>query len=329
MNIKLKIAAAFIAGGIVGVSSTYFLFKRYFDERYDKEMSEEMDALKSFYMAKFQDITAKYQTSPSFTEVEKLVDEAREQVHEGKYTDYTAFYDGTAENIPEEVQGMNNDVVKTIKHSVKSNKKVDEDGFEHHNIFEDFGDLKLDDISEENNEAPTEDDAPEDDEEYEDWMDGKIESDPKLQGLYMDEDDEETEEDQVEDEDIPEDSNPNPVNDEDIPEKPYQIDKSEFFNQCGWHEKLTWSFYDGDKVLADETDESVMYVQTQIGLDARELDELFKQKRQEKDDEPNVVYFRDARNELDYEICRVAESYYGTHPEDQGEDDEYHISISK
>lgn len=83
---------------------------------------------------------------------------------------------------------------------------------------------------------------------------------------------------------------------------PYVIDFEEFCEEYENHDKVTLTYYEGDDTLADETEEIIADVSETIG------DEALKCFGQGSDD-PDVVYVRNERLGIDYEVVRQGNKY--------------------
>lgn len=91
-------------------------------------------------------------------------------------------------------------------------------------------------------------------------------------------------------------------NEDSICSEPYIIEVDEFFNGKVNYDKVTLTYYDRDGSLVDESEELVHNVVDTIGEEA-----LFEFGN--KSDDPNVVYIRNEKLAIDYEIIRVFNSY--------------------
>jgi hypothetical protein len=81
------------------------------------------------------------------------------------------------------------------------------------------------------------------------------------------------------------------------PEAPYVISFEEFNENTYEHPQSTITYYMGDDVLADETDQMIDDVESVVGTD-----NLARFGHGSRD--PNVVYIRNERLEADYEVTR-------------------------
>lgn len=89
---------------------------------------------------------------------------------------------------------------------------------------------------------------------------------------------------------------------------PYFIELSEFGNQKQWYEKLMWTYYKPDHILADERDLKIDD-ETRRRYTPENFDSYFG--------ESDVVYFRNDSKQTDVEICLV-DDHYEEPPETNG-----------
>jgi hypothetical protein len=85
-------------------------------------------------------------------------------------------------------------------------------------------------------------------------------------------------------------------------EVPYVIHKEEFFADDSYDHSVTWTYFEGDDVLVDESDEVITKKDEVVGLD-----NLTKFGHGSED--PNVVYIRNDRLQQDMEIL-LHKSHY-------------------
>ena len=94
---------------------------------------------------------------------------------------------------------------------------------------------------------------------------------------------------------------------------PYVIHQNEFNEEFPEYTQVTWTYYAGDDILADERDEVVARPELVVG------DKNLKRFGDGADD-PNVVFVRNDRIEMEFEICRSFKAYKveveGLDPED-------------
>ena len=83
---------------------------------------------------------------------------------------------------------------------------------------------------------------------------------------------------------------------------PYVVHQDEFNENPDEYQQLTWTYYANDNVLADENDEQVSRPELIIGLDNL-------MKFGHGSDDSNVVFVRNERLEIDFEVCRLFKSY--------------------
>lgn len=86
-------------------------------------------------------------------------------------------------------------------------------------------------------------------------------------------------------------------------ETPYVLDIDEFMNAEVGYSQVTLTYFSADQVLVDEEEEPIEDVEATVGLG-----NLEKFGHRSKD--PKVVYIRNDRQQLDYEVC-LSESSYG------------------
>lgn len=86
---------------------------------------------------------------------------------------------------------------------------------------------------------------------------------------------------------------------------PYIISVEEYSEGNNHYDKLTISFYEDDEVLADENDEVITDGDYIVGLDSL-------QRFGEESGDPEIVYVRNDKLQIDYEIVRLSKSYAET-----------------
>ena len=96
--------------------------------------------------------------------------------------------------------------------------------------------------------------------------------------------------------------------------EPYLISIEEYAEEFRNHEKVTVTYYEADETLADENDEMIHDIESNVGLD-----NVVRFGQGGSQDE-NVVYVRNQRSGIDFEICRMTVGYsehvLGLPPED-------------
>ena len=85
------------------------------------------------------------------------------------------------------------------------------------------------------------------------------------------------------------------------PDKPYIIAVPEFMANDPNHQQVTVTYYEGDHVLADDRDAVVDEFEAAIGLENLRFGH--------RSDDNNVVYVRNERHEVDFEILRSTGRY--------------------
>lgn len=80
----------------------------------------------------------------------------------------------------------------------------------------------------------------------------------------------------------------------------YPISAGEFCNTRGYYDKVSLNYFAEDGVLADDHDEPVDHASDILG----DVQELF-----EKNPDKDIVYIRNEKLEIDYEVCLVDGSY--------------------
>jgi len=85
-------------------------------------------------------------------------------------------------------------------------------------------------------------------------------------------------------------------------ENPYIVSLEEFMEERQDLDKITLTYYEGDDVLTDDRDVAILDYEKNIGNDA-----LSKFGHLSKD--PNVVYVRNEKLEIDYEILKDHRSF--------------------
>jgi len=83
---------------------------------------------------------------------------------------------------------------------------------------------------------------------------------------------------------------------------PYVIHQDEYNENTDEYQQLTWTYYASDNILADENDEQVSRPELIVGLESL-------MKFGHGSDDSNVVFVRNERLELDFEVCRLFKSY--------------------
>ena len=84
--------------------------------------------------------------------------------------------------------------------------------------------------------------------------------------------------------------------------QPYVIHQNEFEEVFPEYQKLAWTYYAGDDILSDENDEVVVRPELVVGKE-----NLYKFGH--GSDDPNIVYIRNDRLELEWEITRSFKSH--------------------
>lgn len=87
--------------------------------------------------------------------------------------------------------------------------------------------------------------------------------------------------------------------------EPYIITEDEFFGECETHQKLTITYYRGDRTLCDDQGVPVPDVRGTIGLGT--TDKFGKTEEEGR----NVIYVRNPKLEADFEVCLDYGSYIG------------------
>jgi hypothetical protein len=87
--------------------------------------------------------------------------------------------------------------------------------------------------------------------------------------------------------------------------KPYVITTEEFAEDMNHFDKLTIYYYEDDQTLADENEEMIEDVASVVGDEA--LNEFGR-----GSDDPEIVYVRNEKMEIDYEVIRLSKSYKET-----------------
>lgn len=84
---------------------------------------------------------------------------------------------------------------------------------------------------------------------------------------------------------------------------PYVIHQNEFFaDEPEGYNSVTWTYYAGDQILSDEHDEVVVRPELIVGM------ENLKKFGHGADD-PNVVYIRNDKVEMEFEVVRTLKSH--------------------
>lgn len=88
-------------------------------------------------------------------------------------------------------------------------------------------------------------------------------------------------------------------------ENPYVISIEEFSEEMDHYDKVTVYFYEDDEVLADENEEVITDMDGTVGRDNMGF-------FGEGSNDPEVVYIRNEKLEIDYEVIRLSKSYSET-----------------
>lgn len=83
---------------------------------------------------------------------------------------------------------------------------------------------------------------------------------------------------------------------EEANKEPYQITSGEFYNSRKYYDKISLSYFAEDRILADERDKVIHATRRMVG----DIWDMF-----DKEDHPDVIYIRNERIEVDYEISYV------------------------
>lgn len=83
---------------------------------------------------------------------------------------------------------------------------------------------------------------------------------------------------------------------------PYVIHQEEYNQNRDEYQQLTWTYYASDNILADEQDEMVTRPELIVGIDSL-------QKFGHGSDDANVVFVRNEKLEIEFEVCRLFKSY--------------------
>jgi hypothetical protein len=83
---------------------------------------------------------------------------------------------------------------------------------------------------------------------------------------------------------------------------PYVIHQDEFNEKNNEYTQLTWTYYAADNILLDEHDEVVVRPELTVG-------EMNLKRFGHGSDDENVVFVRNDRIEIEWEICRTLKSY--------------------
>jgi hypothetical protein len=86
---------------------------------------------------------------------------------------------------------------------------------------------------------------------------------------------------------------------------PYIISVEEYNEGCKQYDKLTISYYEEDDTLADEGEEIIENPEEIVGEDTLE-------RFGEDSDDPDIVYVRNEKLQIDYEIILMHKSYSET-----------------
>ena len=89
------------------------------------------------------------------------------------------------------------------------------------------------------------------------------------------------------------------------PDTPYVITPDQFVNEKRYYEKLTLLYYEDDETLTNEIDDRIEDIDTSIG--AESIDHFGEW-------EPDVVYVRNDRIGIDYEVILQHSAYGDTGP---------------
>lgn len=85
------------------------------------------------------------------------------------------------------------------------------------------------------------------------------------------------------------------------PGEPYVIHQEEFVNEENGYTHVTYTYYEIDDVMCDEDDEPVPHADLVVGQTNLKFGH--------GTDDPDVVFVRNERLELEIEICRLEKSY--------------------
>lgn len=88
----------------------------------------------------------------------------------------------------------------------------------------------------------------------------------------------------------------------------YIISRDEFGEEKTHYDKLTIYFYEDNEVLTDENEEPVVDPTEIVGSDALESFGCLS-------GDPEIVYVRNDKREIDYEVIRLSKPYEGNHYE--------------
>ena len=83
---------------------------------------------------------------------------------------------------------------------------------------------------------------------------------------------------------------------------PYVIHQDEFKENNNDYTQLTWTYYAADNILLDEHDEVVVRPELTVG-------EMNLKRFGDGSDDENVVFIRNDRIEIEWEVCRTLKSY--------------------
>lgn len=86
------------------------------------------------------------------------------------------------------------------------------------------------------------------------------------------------------------------------PDYPYVIPIDEYMSDDDNYEKLTFGYYEGDGVLADDAERPVPDIEGTIGVKNLELFGLLSENK-------DIVYVRNEKKQIDFEICRDEGSF--------------------
>lgn len=137
------------------------------------------------------------------------------------------------------------------------------------------------------------------------------ESDPRLEGADDDSDDISSDDDDEEDE------SQDQYIEEAPKETPYVIDETQYLKERDWYDKIAYTYYLGDHIVADNEDESLIYVEDQLGMTNDRIFEWFVKNGVFTGGDAPILYIRDEQNQVDYEIAPDREAYYKKYPDEE------------
>lgn len=136
------------------------------------------------------------------------------------------------------------------------------------------------------------------------------EPDPRLEGADDDSDDISSDNDE-------EDESQDQYIEEDPKETPYVIDETQYLKERDWYDKIEYTYYLGDHIVADNEDESLIYVEDQLGMTNDHIFEWFVKNGVFAGGDVPILYIRDEQNQVDYEIAPDREAYYKKYPDEE------------